>query len=261
MLENTCKARDDPDRPPLVLVVEDDPVIGQLICELLPAIGCRGELVSDGRHALARLQADGVDLVLLDLMLPNVSGLELCRVVRSIEGAVYLPIIMVTALAGDAERQAGFAVGADDYVTKPFNADELLARVRVWIRTRERLVANHARIIEQERALQDAERQQLAAQVDAIKLAARGLVDVVNNKLAFAMGVLELVQAEEGVPAPLQAMATDSMQRLAEAAQFNQQLERVVRVATRETATGPALDVTRSARRPPARRSRAAGDS
>src|SRR5205814_32813 len=88
----------------------------------------------------------GVDLVLLDLMLPEIDGLELCRQVRARPAdAVYLPIVILTALAGEAERRTGFAAGADDYVTKPFDAADLLDRVAVWVRTRTRLQAAHAR--------------------------------------------------------------------------------------------------------------------
>jgi CheY-like chemotaxis protein len=73
--------------------------------------------------------------VLLDVMLPDVDGLELCRQVRASEADEHLPIIMLTALGSDLQRHAGFAVGADDYVTKPFQLAELLDRVRVWTRT------------------------------------------------------------------------------------------------------------------------------
>src|SRR5207248_10749279 len=84
------------------------------------------------------------DLVLLDLMLPTLSGLEVCRRVRMAPSAVHLPIIMITGLGGDAPRSAGFAAGADDYVVKPFSAEDLLSRVEVWARARRRLLAAHA---------------------------------------------------------------------------------------------------------------------
>jgi two-component system sensor histidine kinase KdpD len=88
-----------------------------------------------------------VDLVLLDVMLPDLDGLALCRQVRAREPEIYLPIIMLTALAGEKERQAGFAADADDYVTKPVDFNELRARVAVWLRTRQRLRAAHEQLL------------------------------------------------------------------------------------------------------------------
>jgi two-component system, cell cycle sensor histidine kinase and response regulator CckA len=128
----------DPPRP-VILVVEDDPGIREVLEALLDSCGYAVEIVADGLAALERLAARGVDLVLLDLMLPDLNGYEVCRRVRAEESEVYLPIIMLTALASEADRHAGFAAGADDYVSKPFEANDLLDRVEVWLRTRQRL--------------------------------------------------------------------------------------------------------------------------
>ena len=130
---------------PVVLVVEDDPIMYELLRDLLEPAGYAVEIVQDGGTALARAADGDVDLVLLDLMLPGLDGLALCRLLRAQEGAVHLPIIMLTGLAGDAQRHAGFAAGADDYVVKPFKADELLDRVQVWVRTRQSLTAARQR--------------------------------------------------------------------------------------------------------------------
>ena len=122
---------------PVVLVVEDDLGTWNLLRDLLEPAGYAVESAPDGVSALARLAAGGVDLLLLDLMLPDLDGLELCRQVRASEAHARLPIIMLTALGSDAQRHAGFAAGADDYVTKPFNLQELLDRVAVWTRARQ----------------------------------------------------------------------------------------------------------------------------
>src|SRR2546421_3383190 len=119
--------------PPVVLVVEDDATIREVVEALLESVGATVAAVADGRAALERIAAGGVDLVLLDLMLPDVNGLELCRRLRTYEDGAYLPIIMLTALSNEADRHAGFAAGADDYVAKPFEASELLDRVDVWV--------------------------------------------------------------------------------------------------------------------------------
>jgi two-component system, OmpR family, response regulator MprA len=120
--------------PPLVLVVEDDPTIREVLQALLESVGDAVAAAPDGITALARVEAGGVDLVLLDIMLPDVNGLDLCRQFRAYEDTTYLPIIMITALNGEADRHAGFAAGADDYVVKPFENDELMARVRALLR-------------------------------------------------------------------------------------------------------------------------------
>jgi DNA-binding response OmpR family regulator len=124
---------------PLILVVDDDPAVCRLLGHVLTDAGYAVESAADGPEALARLASGDVDLVLLDIMLPEMDGLEICRRVRSEQNEVYLPIIMLTALAGEDQVHAGFEVGADDYVTKPFAIATLLDRVQVWLRTRQRL--------------------------------------------------------------------------------------------------------------------------
>ena len=128
---------------PLVLVVEDDPTIREVVQALLESMGNAVVAVADGLAALEHIQAGDVDLILLDLMLPDVNGLDLCLRLRGHESGAYLPIIMLTALSGEADRHAGFAAGADDYIAKPFEAGELLDRVDVWLRTRRRLKQQH----------------------------------------------------------------------------------------------------------------------
>jgi two-component system OmpR family response regulator len=118
----------------VVLVVDDDLAVRDYLCELLAHEGYAVESAADGAAGLARIAAGGVDLVLLDMILPALDGIELCRQVRARESDVYLPIIMLTALDDEANRRAGFAAGADDYVAKPFRIEEVLARVRALIR-------------------------------------------------------------------------------------------------------------------------------
>jgi DNA-binding response OmpR family regulator len=126
-----------------------------MLHEALEDAGHAVEEAPDGAAALARINADGIDLMLLDLMLPGLDGREVCRQVRAVGQGLYLPIIMITALGADDDRHAGFTAGADDYVTKPFNLAEVLDRVGVWLRMRERLrVAREQRFAETEAALQ-----------------------------------------------------------------------------------------------------------
>jgi len=116
---------------PHVLVVDDDREIRDLLARFLRGHGYRIETAADGREMFAALGTGRFDLVVLDLMLPGEDGLSLCRRVRADSD---LPIIMLTAVGEDTDRIVGLEVGADDYLPKPFNPRELLARIRAVLR-------------------------------------------------------------------------------------------------------------------------------
>jgi len=120
-----------------VLVVEDEVEIGRLVELHLKDLGCEVELVGDGDEALKRALAEPFDLVVLDLMLPGLDGLEVCRRLRAAER--YTPILMLTARSSELDRVVGLEVGADDYLTKPFSIRELVARVKAIFRRVEAL--------------------------------------------------------------------------------------------------------------------------
>ena len=117
-----------------VLVVEDEPDILALIVHHLTKDGFRCRTAADGAEALARLRAGPPDLIVLDLMLPGIDGLELTRRLRGEPAWAAVPIIMLTAKADEVDRVVGLEIGADDYVAKPFSPKELLARVRAVLR-------------------------------------------------------------------------------------------------------------------------------
>ena len=119
---------------PRVLVVEDEADLALLIGYNLEAEGYVVESVRRGDDAELRLAENTPDLVILDWMLPGVSGIEICRRLRVREATRTLPIIMVTARCEESERVRGLAIGADDYVVKPFSVPELMARVRALLR-------------------------------------------------------------------------------------------------------------------------------
>ena len=114
-----------------VLVVEDDRSVRETATLLLEKAGLRVTAVGDGRHALEQVAAHRFDLVLLDVMLPTVDGFEVCRTIRRDS---QIPIVMLTARSDIADVVAGLELGADDYLTKPFQPAELLARVRAALR-------------------------------------------------------------------------------------------------------------------------------
>jgi two-component system phosphate regulon response regulator PhoB len=119
---------------PRILIVEDESDLSLLLSYNLEAEGYAVENVERGDEAELRLAENAPDLVILDWMLPGVSGLEICRRLRARESTRTLPVIMVTARGEEAERVRGLSVGADDYVVKPFSVPELMARVRALLR-------------------------------------------------------------------------------------------------------------------------------
>ena len=120
--------------PTRILVVEDDPDIAQLVAHYLEKAGFAPEIASSGRDALAIIAARAPDLLVLDLMLPHVDGLEVCRTLRRNDATAAMPIIMLTARAEESDRIVGLELGADDYLAKPFSPNELVARVRALLR-------------------------------------------------------------------------------------------------------------------------------
>ena len=119
--------------PSRILVVEDDPDIAELVEHHLSRAGYDTSVVSTGTEALEQIRRRP-DLVVLDLMLPGLSGLEICRLMRGDPQTASVPIIMLTARAEEEARVEGLDLGADDYVTKPFSPRELVARLRAVLR-------------------------------------------------------------------------------------------------------------------------------
>jgi len=120
--------------PVRVLVVEDEVNIRELVCLHLRHEGYTCEGMADGQAALARTQAERFDLMVLDLMLPGLDGLSLCRAVRNGRLNTDVPILMLTARREESEKVVGLESGADDYLTKPFGVRELVARARALLR-------------------------------------------------------------------------------------------------------------------------------
>ncbi len=117
-----------------ILVVEDDRDIADLVRHYLTRAGHQVETFASGSEAVLRVREEVPDLLILDLMLPGMSGLEVCRTLRADADTSRLPIIMVTARAQEGDRVLGLESGADDYVTKPFSTRELVARVAALLR-------------------------------------------------------------------------------------------------------------------------------
>lgn len=116
---------------PKILVVDDDPAINEMLTIVLEAEGFQTSSVTDGAEAVQTFRSFGPDLILLDLMLPGMNGIDICREIRK-ESAV--PIVMLTAKTDTVDVVLGLESGADDYITKPFKPKELVARIRARLR-------------------------------------------------------------------------------------------------------------------------------
>src|SRR5256714_8945898 len=117
-----------------VLVVDDEPTIGEVVGRYLQRAGYATRVVHDGRGALSAVERERPDLVVLDLMLPGLDGLEVMRRLRDRDPAARLAIILLTARGEESDRVVGLRLGADDYVVKPFSPAELVARVDAVLR-------------------------------------------------------------------------------------------------------------------------------
>jgi len=122
---------------PKILVIDDEKDIVELICYNLEKEGFSVLIAYDGEAALRAVKAQKPDLIILDLMLPKISGLDVCKAVRNNSATANLPIVMLTAKAEEVDKIIGLEMGADDYITKPFSIKELIARVRAMLRRRD----------------------------------------------------------------------------------------------------------------------------
>jgi DNA-binding response OmpR family regulator len=115
-----------------ILVIEDEPQLARLVEMHLVDAGCRVTVTNDGAGGLAKADRERFDLIVLDLMLPDMDGLDVCRQLRGQQDQT--PILMLTARSGEVDRVLGLEMGADDYLTKPFSVRELVARIKAILR-------------------------------------------------------------------------------------------------------------------------------
>jgi DNA-binding response OmpR family regulator len=154
------------------LVVEDDADIGNLLVHALRKGGIAATLIANGADVMPALKRERPDVVLLDLMLPGVDGLQVCRSVRSDPDVALTPIIMVTAKSEEADRIAGLELGADDYITKPFSPNELVARVKAVLRRAHRDGPHEQKLVYGPLTI-DVERHIVRASGHAVRLTAK----------------------------------------------------------------------------------------
>ena len=134
-------------RPPTrILVAEDDPDIGNLLEHYLRKAGFTATVITSGRDVMPQIKREPPDLMLLDLMLPGLDGLQVCRAIRADPTTAAIPIIMLTAKAEESDRIVGLELGADDYITKPFSPNEVVARVRALLRRAHRPAPGNSKL-------------------------------------------------------------------------------------------------------------------
>jgi two-component system phosphate regulon response regulator PhoB len=121
-------------KPKTILIVEDDPLISEMVATYLEADGFQVICAPDGATGLDAAVSQHPDLILLDLMLPEISGREICRNLRRNQATSEIPIIMMTSCSDEIDRVIGFEIGADDYVVKPFSVRELSLRIQAVLR-------------------------------------------------------------------------------------------------------------------------------
>jgi DNA-binding response OmpR family regulator len=153
-----------------ILIVEDDHDIAALIAHYLEKAGHTVEHLTSGTRVMPRLRAGGSDLVILDLMLPGMDGLEVCRAMRSDATTAAVPVIMLTARGEESDRIAGLDLGADDYVTKPFSPKELVARVAARLR---RMTPPAQGILQYEDITIDPDRHTVTSNGQSVRLTAK----------------------------------------------------------------------------------------
>ncbi len=160
---------------PKILVIEDEPQLARLVKMHLSDAGCNVTVAHRGAEGLAAAGDHLFDLIVLDLMLPDMDGLDVCRQLRNRED--YLPILMLTARSGEVDRVLGLELGADDYLTKPFSVRELVARVKAILRRVERMAADRETvddtpIVFEELAI-DREKRQVLVKNEPVNLTAK----------------------------------------------------------------------------------------
>jgi DNA-binding response OmpR family regulator len=157
---------------PRALVAEDDQDIGQLLAHYLQKAGFIPTVVTNGRHVVPRVKREPPDVILLDVMMPGMDGLEVCRALRADPETASVPVIMLTAKGEESDRIVGLELGADDYITKPFSPNEVIARVRALLRRAHRPAKTDHRIVYGPLSI-DVERHVVKAHGDEVKLTAK----------------------------------------------------------------------------------------
>lgn len=204
-----------------ILIVEDEPGLRAALIDLVQGAGYSVEAVGDGNQALARGVDSTIHLILLDVMLPGIDGVEVCKKLRARRPDVY--ILMLTARASEDDKVTGLHYGADDYLTKPFGARELLARLEAFSRRRENGV-QAPEVVESDGCLMDLGRCEANRNGAPIHLTAREteIIRILHTHRHRAVTRAEMLEQVWGAPGNLQTRTVDMT-----IANLRQKIERV----------------------------------
>jgi len=183
---------------PTILVVDDQPINVQLLKRKLEREGLSVVTAFNGKEALERVRESKPDLILLDLMMPDMDGIEVCQILQANDETRSIPVIFVTARTAKENKIEGLAVGAVDYITKPLDLDETFARVQTQLR----FAAINREVIDLTRRLEEARR---AATIGAVT---QGIAHNLNNLLGVVIGYLDLLKSNYDRPTEVKKHAT-----------------------------------------------------
>lgn len=237
-----------------VLIAEDDPVSRLILQRAVERFGHECRAVSNGAQAWSLYQDGSFDVVLTDWVMPELDGLELCRRIRQHPGSIYTYVILLSVLNERGHFLMGMHAGADDYLAKPLDSEELQARLAGAARIsrlHHRLAEQNAhleRLLHEQQALAVtlAETAEARGRLEGVTLAAREMVHLLTNDLTLAVGAVEVARERGDLEPDLDHLLRDVEAGLAAAERHLHELQRVVRVKTKDTPVGPSLDLSQS---------------
>jgi len=237
-----------------VLIAEDDAVSRRILQRAVERFGHTCQTAVDGAEAWQAYQDASFDVVITDWVMPRVDGVELCELIRAHPGPCYTYVVLLSVLSDRGHFLKGMQAGADDYLTKPLDAEELQARLAAA----QRVTSLHRQLADQNRALETllAEQEELSAtlaetaeargRLEGVTLAAREMVHLLSNDLSLAVGAIELLRMQSDLAPSALILMRQVEAGLNAADRHLRSLQKVVRVRTKETPVGPALDLARS---------------
>jgi DNA-binding response OmpR family regulator len=237
-----------------VLIAEDDAVSRRILQRAVERFGHECQATTDGAEAWQAYQDSSFDVVITDWVMPRVDGVELCELIRDNPGPCYTYVVLISVLSDRGHFLKGMQAGADDYLTKPLDAEELQARLAAA----ERVTSLHRCLAEQNTRLESllreqerlsatlAETAEARGRLEGVSLAAREIVHLLSNDLSLAVGAIELLRLQADPMPNMLVLLRQAEAGLAAADRHLQSLQKVVRVRTKETPVGPALDLARS---------------
>jgi DNA-binding response OmpR family regulator len=237
-----------------VLIAEDDAVSRRILQRAVERFGHECRATVDGAEAWQAYQDATYDVVITDWVMPRVDGVELCELIRDNPGPCYTYVVLLSVLSDRGHFLKGMQAGADDYLTKPLDAEELQARLAAA----QRVTSLHRRLAEQNGRLESLlrEQEQLSAtlaetaeargRLEGVSLAAREIVHLLSNDLSLAVGAIELLRLQTDLMPNALVLLRQAETGLGAADRHLRSLQKVVRVRTKETPVGPALDLARS---------------